>query len=155
MTGNHQPLNTLPDGQSVSLSEAQDSYCVEVSSGVVEVVRETNQFWRLTQMTALNTEQLSAFAILFSANPEIRTIELGQFKSEVLDSLCFETAEGLKVLWREAVMQTPDLWLKTRIITFTRTSKSSTQQGITQPDQSPYWVSCIAVIFPILTPCSL
>jgi acetyl CoA:N6-hydroxylysine acetyl transferase len=114
MTGNHQPLNTLPDGQSGSLNESQDSYCIEVSSGVVEVVRETNQFWRLTQMTALNAEQLTAFALLFSANPEIRTIELGQFKSEVLDSLCFETAEGLKVLWREAVMQIPELWLKNR-----------------------------------------
>ncbi|MEL0611391.1 N-acetyltransferase, partial [Vibrio echinoideorum] len=70
-----------------SLNESQHSYCIEVSSGVVEVVCETNQFWRLTQMTALNGEQLSAFALLFSANPEILTIELGQFKSEVLDSL--------------------------------------------------------------------
>ncbi len=61
---------------------------------MVEVVRETNQFWRLTQMTALNTEQLTAFALLFSANPDIRTIELGLFKSEVLDSLCFETGES-------------------------------------------------------------
>ena len=85
-----------------------------MSSGSLEVVRETDHFWRLTEMTATEQEALSAFALLFSANSDIRTIELGQFKSEVLDSLSFETAEGLKVLWREAVMQTPELWLKNR-----------------------------------------
>ncbi|MDH5880607.1 acetyltransferase [Vibrio sp. S/42/10] len=114
MTGSHQPANTLPDGQSVSLTEGLDRYSVEVSSGSLEVVRETDHFWRLTEMTATEQEALSAFALLFSANSDIRTIELGQFKSEVLDSLSFETAEGLKVLWREAVMQTPELWLKNR-----------------------------------------
>ncbi|MEQ6347110.1 GNAT family N-acetyltransferase [Vibrio cyclitrophicus] len=114
MTGSHQPANTLPDGQSVSLTEGLDRYSVEVSSCSLEVVRETDHFWRLTEMTATEQEALSAFALLFSANSDIRTIELGQFKSEVLDSLSFETAEGLKVLWREAVMQTPELWLKNR-----------------------------------------
>lgn len=112
MTGNHQPSNTLPEGQSVSSMANTDRYCVEVSSGMVEIVRETEQYWRLTAMTVANHEVLSAFALLFSANRLVRTIELGEVNCTALTSLCYQTKEGLSVLWRESVMQVAELWLK-------------------------------------------
>jgi len=112
MTGNHQPSNTLPEGQSVSSLAKADRYCVEVSSGMLEIVRETEHYWRLTTMTVSNDEALSAFALLFSANQSVRTIELSEVHCDSLASLCYQTKEGLNVLWRESLMQVADLWLK-------------------------------------------
>ncbi|MBW3694982.1 N-acetyltransferase [Vibrio sp. T187] len=114
MTGSNQPTNTLPHGQSVNHSYNQDIYSVEIGSGTAEITRDTDQYWQLTQFTVSSQDALSALALLFTANKSIRTIEVGQLECDALAPLVYLSSEGLRVIWRETLMQVPELWLKTK-----------------------------------------
>ncbi|NAW57845.1 MULTISPECIES: GNAT family N-acetyltransferase [unclassified Vibrio] len=111
MTGNAtQSLNTLPAGQSVS--QQGDMCCVELGLGKLLVSKEVDGFWQVKQLSVAGEDTLRALALAFEHTAEIRCLDVGDVTVPELEPLLYVSEQGLRLLWREALMQQPQLWLK-------------------------------------------
>ncbi|MFN3015179.1 GNAT family N-acetyltransferase [Vibrio coralliilyticus] len=110
MTGNSDTLNTLPLGQSVQ--QQGDTCCVEMPSGQLTLSKESGGYWRVTSSAINDKEVVQAFVLMLEHRTDIRCIDLGEFTFSSLNDITHVTGEGIRLVWREALLQLPELWLK-------------------------------------------
>ncbi|MDC5855575.1 GNAT family N-acetyltransferase [Vibrio europaeus] len=110
MTGNSYALNTLPIGQSVQ--QQGDKCCIDLGEGRITVSKESGGYWRVSENTLTDSEYVKTLVLLLEQRKDIRCIELNENSSSALEDIIQVSAEGIKLVWRESLLQLPEFWLQ-------------------------------------------
>lgn len=108
MTGDSNAHDTLHNGPEIT----GEIRCIELGSGTLVVSKETDGRWRLITLSANPNDQLAGLAGLAEYQPSIRCIDVSNLSSPAIEPWVHENEDGIRLLWRESLMQIPQQWLK-------------------------------------------
>lgn len=111
MTGNtFKDQNNRPN--KLEVSRKSDMCCVASGQGRLIIRKEVDGLWQIQELSVARVDVLRSLALAFEHNAEIRCLDAGNTSQPQLDILLYKTEQGLRLLWREALMQQAELWLK-------------------------------------------
>ncbi|MDN3609930.1 GNAT family N-acetyltransferase [Vibrio ostreicida] len=112
MTGNSLIRNALLDGQSIQ--QQGDKCCINVGRGELILEKHTTGDWHLAHCQVSDQDLIPALVLALEHRLDIRCIYLGDSVYSPLLDFVYVSQQGQRFIWRETLMQLPELWLSQR-----------------------------------------